>query len=810
MSPAAICALALSVGYADPPSFDREVLPVLSDFCFHCHGPDAKARKGDLRLDVASDALRKEQPVIVPGKASESELIRRMVTHEDHEVMPPKKLGKKPTVAQIDALKRWIDAGAQWGKHWSFEAPVRSALPSVKQEKWIRQPFDRFILQRLEKEGMVPSAEASRETLIRRLKLDLLGLPPTPTEIDAFLNDQKPDAYERLVERYLNSPHYGERMAWDWLDAARYADSNGYQGDSERTMWPWRDWVVKSFNRNLPFDQFSIWQLAGDQLPGADEEQRLATGFCRNHMINGEGGRIPEENRIEYIFDQAETFGTVWLGLTFNCCRCHDHKFDPISSKDYYSLFAFFNQTQVDGGGGNPQTPPVMTIATQAQKGEQANRNQALKQAAEVVERTEKSLVEKKAAQTPHKGFAKKPANRSAGEIDELIKALAKDQPQYGKELESLKAARNARDDWDRSLPRVMVMEDMPKPRKTFFLAKGQYDQPTTEISADVPQALPRLSKYEKANRLGLAKWLFTADNPLTARVTVNRFWTQFFGIGLVKTPEDFGVQGERPVHPELLDWLAVDFRESGWDVKRLVRSIVLSAAYRQSSRFGRDSAEKDPENRLMARGPRFRLPSWMLRDQALAASGLLVEKMGGPPVHPYQPAGIWEEATFGNKKYAQDHQEALYRRTIYTFWRRIVGPTMIFDNTARQVCTVKVFRTNTPLQALLTLNDPGQVEAARHLAQVVLKSGAAGDPDRLSAMHRRVLGRFPQKAELEILGQSLNKARSKYQGQIAEAEKLLAVGESKRDGAIAPGEHAAWTSVAMVLFNLDETLTKE
>lgn len=800
--------LALGLGWADAPSFDRDILPILSDRCFPCHGPDPKSRKGDLRLDVASDALRKENPVIIPGKAADSELIKRLISTEPSEVMPPPKFGKPITPEQRELLSRWIDSGAAWGKHWSLVAPVRPPLPSVKRSDWAVQPWDRFVLARLEKQGWSPSREAPKETYIRRVKLDLLGVPPTPKEVDAFLADDRPGARERLVDRFLASPQFGERMAWDWLDAARYADSNGYQGDAERTMWPWRDWVVEAFNKNLPFDQFSIWQLAGDLMPGATEEQILATGFCRNHMINGEGGRIPEENRIEYLFDQTETLGTVWLGLTFNCARCHDHKFDPLPSRDYYGLLAFFNQTPVDGGGGNPQTPPVLAVASPEQKQGLALFEKNLSQAADAVEDWEKRLVASKAPGAPHKGFSKKPKNRTPAELDELIKAFSPSQPTYGASLQSLKAAIQGKESLERNLPKVMVMRDMPTPRKTFFLAKGQYNQPTQELSASVPAAIAPWDRADPLNRLGLARWLFRPDHPLTARVTVNRFWTQFFGQGLVKTAEDFGIQGERPVHQELLDWLSVDFRESGWDVKRLVKSIVLSATYRQESKVGSFWQENDPENRLYGRGPRFRMPSWMIRDQALAVSGLLVEKRGGPPVHPYQPPGIWEEATFGNKTYKPDQGPALYRRSLYTFWRRIVGPTMIFDNATRQVCTVKVFRTNTPLHALLVLNDPTQVDASIHLAQTILRQNATSDRDRLVAMHRKVLGRKPQERELAVLAESLAAARKQFSATPGEAKKLVA--GDNRESDLPVVEHAAWTSLAMVLLNLDETLTKE
>jgi Protein of unknown function (DUF1553)/Protein of unknown function (DUF1549)/Planctomycete cytochrome C len=702
--------------------FGREVLPILSDNCFRCHGPDATARKGKLRLDVHAGALR----VIVPGKSGESELYRRVVSAEPREVMPPPKATKKLTANQIDTLRRWIDEGATWGQHWAFVAPKRPSIPQTRNPNpETRNPIDSFIVSRLEREQLRPSPEADRLTLLRRVTLDLTGLPPTPEEVARARNDKQEGWYERVVERLLASPHYGERMVWEWLDAARYADSNGYQGDGERTMWPWRDWAVDALNSNLPFDQFTIQQLAGDLLPNATTEQKLATGFNRNHMINGEGGRIAEENRVDYVMDMAETTGTVWLGLTFNCCRCHDHKFDPLTMREYYGLFAFFNQTPVNGGGGNPATPPIIEIT---------------------------------------------PRNHSAK-------------------------------------VKVMVMEDLPKRRDTFMYVRGSYEKPGEKVEAIFPAALGS-AKPQAANRLDLARWLVSPENPLTARVTVNRVWQQFFGTGLVKTSEDFGVQGEKPSHPELLDWLAVEFQRA-WDMKALHRLIVTSATYRQSSKVTPTLLERDPSNRLLARGPRFRLPSWMIRDQALAASGLLVRTMGGPPVKPYQPSGVWEEATFGRKRYQQDKGEALYRRSVYTFWRRIIGPTPFFDATARQVCIVKPTRTNSPLHALTTLNDVTFVEAARVLAERVLTLGGTPE-ERVERAFQRVLARKPTKPERDVLLACVSRSRREFANDAAAAKKLLAVGDSKRDEKLDAVEHAAYTAVCLAILNLDETLTKE
>jgi hypothetical protein len=805
-----LCVLAGLLGAANPKpapvDFAREVLPILSENCFQCHGPDSKARKASLRLDTREDALRKADPVIIPGKSGDSEVIKR-ITHEDAEaIMPPPRTKKTLTPAQVETLKRWIDQGATWGVHWAFAAPRRPVPPTVKNTAWVRNPIDAFILARLEKEGLSPSAEAEPHTLLRRLSLDLTGLPPL---------DGAPESIERTVDRLLASPRYGERMVWEWLEAGRYADSNGYQGDGERTMWPWRDWAVDAFNRNLPYDQFTTWQLAGDLLPGATREQKLATAFLRNHPINGEGGRIADENRVDYVMDMTETVGTVWLGLTFNCCRCHDHKFDAIAQRDYYGLFAYFNQTPVNGGGGDPQTKPVLEMMRPEDEATLASLRTKIETAA-------KELADEEAA-NPRKpeDDAKLPkdvldalkvpaANRNKAQLATIEKHYRPTQAKLADRAKALADLLGQRDGITRQVVRVMVMEDMPKPRETFILTRGQYNKPAAKVEAGTPAVLPPMPADLPRNRLGLARWLTSPEHPLMARVTVNRLWQQFFGVGLVKTVEDFGVQGERPVHPELLDWLAVEFIESGWDVKHLVRLIVTSATYRQSSRVTPALVERDPDNRLLARGPRHRLPSWMIRDQALAASGLLVGTVGGAPVRPYQPAGIWEEATFGTKRYQQDHGDALYRRSVYTFWRRIVGPTLFFDTAGRSVCTVKQGRTNTPLNALATFNDITYIEAARVLAERVLTSPAADDAARLDDLYRRVLARVPTAEERPILLRALTRLRQQFATDPEAAKKLLAVGESKRNDKLDTKEAAAWAALCSLVLNLDETLTKE
>lgn len=813
--------------------FARDIRPILSDNCFLCHGPDDGSRVTELRLDTNAGLRSKlaEGAVVVPGEPAASQLYRRITSSDPDLQMPPADSNRTLTPQQMELIRQWIAQGAEYREHWSWRPIERPRVPVVTPSDWPINPIDAFVLARLQHEGVEPAPEAERFRLLRRVTLDLTGLPPTREELKAFLADEGPDAYERAVDRLLASPAYGERMAWDWLDAARYADSNGYQGDSERTMWPWRDWVVAAFNGNQPFDEFTIEQLAGDLLPQGTLEQKLATGFCRNHMINGEGGRIPEENRVDYVMDMAETTGTIWLGLTFNCCRCHDHKFDQLSRKDYYALFAFFNQTPVTGGGRDPQTAPVAAIYSEAQREELARFDARLKPLRDQLQAREAEIAPGQAAWEAQRLVeltAEMSETEPAQEMRELIEALRTEAAQRSKkqtdavrtawlasDAEYTQLARQrdklqaARQKVEASVPKVMVMEDLREPRKTFVLDRGLYNQPGEEVSAATPASLPPLDADAPRTRLGLARWLMSDENPLTARVTVNRVWQQIFGIGLVKTPEDFGAQGEIPQHAALLDWLADDFRSHGWDLQRLIRLMVTSRTYRQSSRVSPALQERDPENRLLARGPRYRLPSWMLRDQALAASGLLVTTLGGPAVKGYQPPGVWEEATFGNKKYVQDHGAALYRRSLYTFWRRIIGPTMFFDNAARQVCTVKVFRTNTPLHSLLTMNDVTFVEAARALAQSVMQSHA-DDRSRLDEAYLRVLSRRPTEAEAEILLSGLARARGEYRRDAAAAGKLLAVGESPRDGSLDVVDHAAWTALCLAVLNLDEAVSKE
>ena len=808
--------------------FSRDIQPILADNCYHCHGPDAGRRKAMLRLDTHDGAMgnvtkAQDHKAIVPGHPDEGTLVDRIFSTDADEQMPPPDSNRKLNEAQKGLLKRWITEGAVWGNHWALIPPQRPPLPAVNDNQWPINAIDHFIQSRLEREGITPSPDAPKEALIRRVTLELTGLPPTPVEVESFLHDPRTDAYERVVDRLLASPRYGERMVWEWLDAARYADTNGFQGDNTRTMWPWRDWAINALNANMPYDQFTIEQIAGDQLPNPTVNQKVATGFCRNHMINGEGGSIPEENRVTYVMDQTETISTVWLGLTVGCARCHDHKFDAISQKDYYSLSAFFNQTPVDGGGGSGQTAPVIDFTTTPEKEKLKSLQAATKEAAATLAALEKKLFTfpegKSISDSPRLAgisgstantLKQPPEQRYLPSFREIIPKLKDTEPQYIATVEKFLKVFDEQRNYDGNLPRVMVMQDMPKPRDTFILVKGAYDKHADKVNAATPGALPPLADDVPVNRLALARWLVSPGHPLTARVTVNRMWQQFFGIGLVKTVDDFGVQGEKPIHPELLDWLATEFIATDWNVKAMQRLILTSHAYRQSSKMTAETFERDPENRLLARGPRMRLPAFMLRDQALSVAGLLVEKVGGAPVKPYQPPGIWEEATFGFIKFEQDHGDSLYRRSVYTFWRRIVGPTEFFDTAARQSCSVKLSHTNTPLHALTTLNDTTFVESARAMAQRVMLESSQSPMARIDFAWRLLMARDPNTRERSYLMATLNRLKTQYSTDPAAAKKLLCVGESKRDEHLDPVEHAAYTGVCLAILNLDEAMTKE
>jgi len=935
---------------AAPVEFNRDVRPILSDKCFQCHGPDAKAKNIPMRLDVEAEAKAR---AIVAGKPDESELIRRITSESKAKKMPPVYTGHSISEKEIAVLRDWIAQGAEWQAHWAFIPPKRAPGGSI----------DKFVRERLKQEGLELSPEASRETLLRRVTFDLTGLPPTPAEIDAFLADRSPKAYEKVVDRLLASPRYGERMAMRWLDAARYADSNGYQYDGERVMWRWRDWVIDAFNRNQPFDRFATEQLAGDLLPNSTREQKIATGFNRNHRINTEDGIVPEEYAVEYVIDRVETASTVFLGLTMGCARCHNHKYDPISQKEMYRFYAYFNNVPEIGRGlkyGNSH--PWVAAPTREQEASLSTLNAKIAAAERALPKgsVEASFYRPGVALDYEQAYiANEPrVAGSAGQwdIDDPFSLSARiysettpdgailtrmaDDPKgkgYGlaadrgklhfhltsvyaddalrvETAEILKPGRwhtvsatydgskmgvgiklyvdgapvehkllmetlyrpfnNARTSfpqplrigmgwgkerrfigkieearawarvlppeqmaavagkadrakmarwtflettpegrrlfelrWDReklerSFPTVMVMAERPERRDTFILQRGVYDKPGEKVEPGLPEVLPPMPAGAPNNRLGLAQWLTSRDHPLLARVTVNRFWQMYFGTGIVKTAEDFGQQGEWPSHPELLDWLAVELVESGWDVKAMQKKIVTSAAYRQSSQASSDLVRRDPENRLLARGPRVRMPAEMIRDQALFASGLLVEKIGGRSVKPYQPAGLWKEINMQDGDYEPDKGENLYRRGLYTFWRRSIAPPMMlnFDAAMRESCVVRESKTNTPLQALNLMNDVTFLEAARHL-------GAKMAVEGLASGFKRVLSRAPRPEELEVLKSSLAYHRDYFSDE-AKARAFLKQGDSPVDPSANPRELAAHMAVASLIFNLDEAVT--
>ena len=977
-------------------SYNRDVRPILSENCFSCHGFDPKNRKADLRLDTYDGATA--DGAIVPGDIVKSEVWRRIISHDEDEVMPPPKSHKKLTAAEKETLQRWIATGAKYEQHWSFVPVNVVSLPAVKMADWPRNDLDCFVLARLEQEALQPSREATRETLIRRVSLDLTGLPPTLSEVDTFLADTSPQAYEKVVDRLLRSPHYGERMALDWLDAARYADSNGYQVDRDREMWPWRDWVIAAFNDNMRFDQFTVEQLAGDLLPNPTIQQRIATGFNRNHMINEEGGIIPEEFLAEYTADRVETTAAVWLGQTFNCCRCHDHKYDPFTAKDFYSLKAFFHNVPEQGSGNrqakpNASAPPIVSLPSpeldakkdllEKQRSEfQAKRDALASQPppgmdawtqriqanpmrwlglafrsvtnvglpSEIDDGTVKTGIQvgdnfwsfkassaihsdritairlvgeavsedayfrinqievaaltagkltplelraaafedslplkvlqpllKPGNRAPHglriqpgkresavfllrqprqptepetlvvtvgtrantglvrwhlevtaddpdllvpasiRALAAKPASsRSNDELKALHVAYAEISPDVRRLDDAILAIDQQLGDLDLQYPASMVMEEMAKPRDTFILVRGASDKKGEKVTAATPAVLPAMAADLPRNRLGLARWLISAENPLTARVVVNRFWQQIFGSGLVKTSEDFGAQGDAPSHPELLDWLAGEFIRSGWDVKHVLKLIVTSATYRQQSQVTPELLAKDPENRLLTRGPRFRLTGEFIRDQALAFCGLLVPQIGGPPVRPYHPAGIYETMSPTSadtvKTYIQDHGDALYRRTLFTYWKRsIPHPAMLaFGTPFRETCTLQRPRSNTPLQALNLMNDVTYLEAARFLAQRMMKEGGDTVDERLAYGFRIVLARAPSAAQLAVLRRGFERNLVAFKENAASASAILSHGEKPTDARLDAGELAALTIIASTMLCTDEAITKQ
>jgi len=1046
------CALAPAFALAAEKSLDynRDIRPILSENCFQCHGFDENAREADLRLDSAEFAYadRDGVPPIVPGDPTKSEVWRRISSDDEAEMMPPPDSHRALTAEQKSAIKLWIEQGAPYAKHWSFIPPIQSAPPDTSDNNWPHNEIDRFVLARLDAEQLKPAPEADRRTLARRIALDLTGLPPSGEEVEAFVNDQSEDAYARYIDRLLASPHFGERMALDWLDAARYADTNGYSIDGGRHIWLWRDWVIDAFNRNLPYDQFLRDQLAGDLLPNHTEAQLIATGFQRNNMNTHEGGTIPEENLTNYNVDRVKTLGEAVLGLTLGCAQCHDHKFDPITQRDYYQIYAYFNTLSDQGLDGNAgiNSRPVYEAKTVLQTGEESQLRSEIKKLREQLDNPDaadvaaweadqhsrlrargKDLVlhpvELLKVSTPNvgKGFAiegsrfvhvSSPSDMLAYDVSLRLPQLEKpitgvrvifhpdpgtpnggrgygtlpvgppsrggqngattssdaarlaaptgtfvlttfsasaepvagDQvnlhklrdvsrvtantwlPQYRPENildtrnengwspeladdgpahvtvtftepvdtatapfmtaqlnfghgRSLVAARfeilamTGADDGSPLPPNIiaiiqkpaterssddvqalrtyyadhsdatrrvrialanleerlavltqkfptMVMDTAPQPRETFILSRGDYSQPTEKVTAATPAVLLSPPEGAPPNRLGLAKWITMREHPLTARVFVNRVWQMLFGLGLVPTTADFGAQGEYPTHPELLDWLAVDFMEHNWDVKHLIRQIVTSATYRQSSSApgsaGGSLLARDPKNHLLARGPRFRLPAEFIRDSALKTSGLLVDRLGGPSVNPYTPGDLWREIShYGSspataQTFVQDHGEKLYRRSLYTYWKRTVPPPnmVAFDAPNRETCTVARPTTTTPLQALVLLNDVQFVEASRAFAERIV-AHSSDDADRLRWAFAECVSREPADAEIAVLTSALNRERTRYTANETAASEYLASGESPRNDKIPVAEHAAWSQVAALLLNLSETVTR-
>ena len=738
----------------DKISYNFDVRPILSDKCYACHGPDANKRKAELRLDIQDSAYAplketKGAFALVPGKPEESEVFKRVSSTDPTYQMPiPESHLGALTEYEVGVIKKWIKQGAKYEKHWAFSTPVKPALPEVENKKWVKNEIDYFILKKIEEKGLTTNEEADKERLLKRVSEDITGLPPSLQMMDDFLNDKTDNAYEKVVDRLLQNNAYGEKMAVHWLDIARYADSYGYQDDNIRTQWPWRDWLIHAFNENLSYDKFVTWQLAGDMLPDATKEQILATAFFRNHKYTEEGGVIPEEYRIEYLIDKTKTFGKGILGITIECAQCHDHKYDPFKQKDYYSLLAFFNNTKEVGYEGDVSVS--------------------------------------------------KPAKNPLLKISDEDRHKLLNYINYS----------------DKDTLTVSVMGERDTLRKTFVLNRGVYDQPTVEVRAS---AIPAVMKYDTVqyprNRLGLAAWTVSKQNPLTARVFVNQLWQDLFGRGIVKTSGDFGMQGELPSHPELLDWLAVDFMEHGWDIKRLMKQIVMSSTYRQSAKASDEKIKVDPDNIYLSRGPRFRLPAEFVRDLVLSSSGLLVRTIGGPSVKPYQPKGLWEAATSGRgvlATYKQDHGDSLYRRGMYTFIKLTVPPPsmMMFDGSNRDQCEVKRTKTNTPLQALIMMNDPTVLEASRVLAQK-LAAEQRDATNKISRAFRLIVCRKATDNELKILNDYFNDQLQLFKEKKLDAQTTLKVGEYKTNDKADVNITAALMKTISTIYNLEETITK-
>ena len=803
-------------------SFSHDIRPVLANSCFGCHGSDAKKRQADLRLDIPNAVAQK---VLAPGKASSSELLRRISSKDPDEQMPPAD-AKKPrlTAEQIEMVRRWIDQGAKIEVHWAYAKPTRPPVPEGYDGNWPLGPIDRFIAQGHAAQGLKPAPDADRCTLLRRLSLDLIGLPPTPAEMRSFLADPSPNAYEKQVDRLLDSPHYGERMAVYWLDLVRYGDSCGYHSDNPRDVWLYRDWVIEAFNKNAPFDRFTIEQLAGDLLASPTRDQKIASGYNRLLMTTEEGGAQPKEYAAKFAADRVRNTATAWLGATMGCCQCHDHKYDPFTMRDFYSFAAFFADIKELDVGRQVQTP--MPTAEQTAQLRQFDAqiaplaklvDTATPELAAAQARWEQSL---RASKTPATGIPDavaailkvEPKNRSQEQQRVLAAHFRTIAPQLVAPREKLGKLRRDREQFEKTIPTTLISESV-QPRVVRILPRGNWMDDSGEVIAPaIPGFLGKLDSCgRRATRLDLSRWLVSADNPLVARVFVNRLWKQFFGQGIAKSLDDCGTQGALPTHPELLDWLATDFRESGWDVKRLVRRIVASRTYRQSSEATAGVRQRDPMNAWLARQGAFRLDAEFVRDNALAISGLLSHRIGGPGVKPYQPAGYWSFLNFPTREWTADVGEDQYRRGLYTFWQRtFLHPSLLaFDASTREECAAERARSNTPLQSLALLNDPTYVEAARAFAVRMIREGGATTPQRLGFAFDCALGRPPRPAESRILADLYEKHRKHYASDEKAARTLVAVGQSKPPIEISPAELAACTSVARVILNLHETITR-
>jgi hypothetical protein len=809
----------LTARAADKVDFNREIRPLLSSKCFQCHGPDEKARKSKLRLDLhefATKPAKSGEIPIVPGKPDQSELVKRISTHAEDDVMPPPKNSAPLTPKQVATLRAWIEQGAEYAVHWAYLKPVRSEPPAVKEITWPINEIDRFVLNKLEQDGLHPSPAADRYALIRRLSIDLTGLPPTMQEADDFAHDASPDAYEKLVDRLLAKPAYGERWAQVWLDLARYADSQGFANDPDRTIWRWRDWLIQSFNQNKPFDQFTIEMLAGDLLPNATQNQLIATGFHRNTLTNTEGGTQPEEFRSAAIVDRVNTTMQTWTGTTIGCAQCHDHKYDPIRQKEFYQLYAIFNNTEDHNTADDAPTLDVPRVGQE--KLAEELRPQVAEAKRKLDEENKKldagraeweKSVTRESLPKEIAGILAKPAkDRKKGEPEKLANYY---RDQASPDWKKIDADYRALDQKYKALTVTTPILREGKPRETFIHLRGNYLAKGDKVEPGLPAIFPPPPAGEPMNRLTLARWLVSPENPLTARVAANRLWEELFGIGIVETSEDFGTQGEPPSHPQLLDWLASEYVRSGWDTKHLLKIIVMSATYRQSSGVSESLAQRDPYNRLLARGPRVRLSAEEIRDQALAASGLLSTKMFGPPCQPPKP-NFGLSAAFGaTTDWKADTGEERYRRGLYVRVRRNAPyPSMTtFDAPDRTYCNVRRMRTNTPLQALVTLNDPCFVEAAQALARRVAKEGGSDVASRVAFAFRACLTRPPTAGEASRLVQLYQETRAKYEGSPQEAEAMATkpLGAAPKDADVR--DLAAWTVVANVVLNLDESLAK-